>query len=213
MKIGETRPKALHLVLLYDQIAVHSISLDSIKSSTGFKTITLLPDQVMGGVVVLSDETNAQKVTIQPNRLEFIDETEEPFINRKLEEFNKLLQVLPQLAIKAYGINFVMHVTPESGETAGRFLAKSYIKDSSDIETRLKQPILSASIRLFLGTQDHHRDLRLTPIDFSSKELTLQYHLHRDTPISDAARLKQHLEASLLESIQECDDWVRHQLP
>lgn len=210
MQVSEFRHKNLHVVLLFDPITVSTISVDSVRSSSIFKTFSLISDEVMGGVLALASEK--LKVTIQSNRLEYTDESEEPFPNRNLDELWNLLKLLPRFSIKAYGINFFSRLVPQTVETAGRFVATNYIKDNASLEEKLKLPILSASVRLFLGTPDHHRDLRLTPLDFTSKELSLQYHLHRDMPIADLDKLKHTIEGSFSSSWKECENWYQ-QLP
>lgn len=212
MQATEFRHKNLHVVLLYDPITVSTISVDSIRASTIFKTFSLVSDEAMGGVLALSSEAPKLQVTIQSNRLEYTDATEEPFPNRKLVELWNLLRLLPKFSIKAYGINFFLRISPQHDDSAGRFITNNYIKDSAKLEEKLKLPILSASVRLFLGTPDHHRDLRLAPPDFTTKELILQYHLHREIPIADTDKLKHTIEESFLSSWRECENWYQ-QLP
>ena len=104
MKATEIRPKTFHVVLLYDPVTVGTIPLDPIKASTAFKMMTLLPDEVMGGVLVLANESAKQKITIQSNRLEYIDEGDARFTERTLDELWKLVRVIPTFQIKSYGI-------------------------------------------------------------------------------------------------------------
>jgi len=208
MKATEIRPKTLHVVLLYDPVTVSTIPLDPIKASTVFKMITLLPDEVMGGVLVLANEAAKLKVTIQSNRLEYIDENEDHFPNRKLDELWKLVRVIPTFQIKSYGVNFFLRITSSHDGGAGRFVCDNYIKDSAQLEKNLEQPIISASVRLFLGTPDHHRDLRITPTDLLSKDLVFQYHLHREIPIADIEKLVRTIEESVTASWVECEQWL-----
>jgi len=208
MKATEIRPKTFHAVLLYDPVTVGTIPLDPIKASTAFKMMTLLPDEVMGGVLVLANESAKLKVTIQSNRLEYIDENENDFINRKLDELWKLVRAIPTFQVKSYGINFILRVTSQHDGGAGKFVADNYIKDSAQLEKDLQQPIISASVRLFLGTPEYHRDLRITPTDLSSKELVFQYHLHREIPIADTEKLVRTIEDSVATSWAECEEWI-----
>jgi hypothetical protein len=210
MQLTELRQQNFHVVLLFDPITVNTISVDSVKASTIFHTFALFSDAATGGVLAL--ESGKLKVTIQSNRLEYIDENEGVFTSRKLDELWNLLRVLPKFSIKAYGINLFSRLIPQVGETAGKFVATNYINNHSVLETKLGLPLLSASVRLFLGTPDNHRDLRLTPLDFSSKELALQYHFHRDTPIADIDKLKHTVEDSFFRSCKECENWYQ-QLP
>jgi hypothetical protein len=161
----------------------------------------------MGGVLALASEKF--KVTIQSNRLEYTDESEGAFPDRKLDGLWSLLKLLPRFSVKAYGINFFSRLVPQTAETAGRYMATNYIKENALLEEKLKIPILSASVRLFLGTPDHHRDLRLTPLDFTGKELSLQYHLHRDMPIADIEKLRHTIEESFSSSWKECENWYQ----
>lgn len=208
MKATEIRPKNFHIVLLYDPVTVGTIPLDPIKASTAFKMISLLPDEVMGGVLVLANDQGKVKVTVQSNRLEYIDENEDPFPHRKLDELWKLVRAIPTFQVKSYGINYFLRVVSEHEGGAGRFVADHYIKDSGHIEKSLQQPIISASVRMFLGTPDHHRDLRITPTDLSSKELVFQYHLHREIPIADADKLVRTIGDSFVTSWAECEQWI-----
>ncbi len=208
MKATEIRPKTFHTVLLYDPVTVSTIPLDPIKASTSFKMMTLLPDDVMGGVLVMANESAKLKVTIQSNRLEYIDENEDQFTTRKLDELWRLVRAIPTFQVKSYGINFFLQVISQHDGGAGRFIAENYIKDSAQLEKNLEQPIISASVRLFLGTPDYHRDLRITPTDLSSKELVFQYHLHRELPIADTEKLVRTIEDSVATSWIECEQWI-----
>lgn len=208
MKATEIRPNNLHAVLLYDPVTVGTIPLDPIKASTSFKMMTLLPDEVMGGALVLASESDKLKVTIQSSRLEYIDENEDPFIKRELKELWKLVRAIPTFQVKSYGINFILRVITQHDRGAGGFVAENFIRDSSQLEKALQQPLFSASVRLFLGTPDHHRDLRITPPDLSSKELVFQYHLHREIPIADTEKLIHTIGDSVATSWVECEKWI-----
>lgn len=208
MESTEIRFKSLHIVLLYDPVAVNKIPLDPIKATTDFNFVSLLPEEVMGGILALSSEAHKAKVTIQSNRLEYIDENEVPFLDRDLERLWKLLKATQNFSVKSIGVNFFLRVTARHDKDAGRFVAEHYIKDYAKLEEGLQQPILSASVRLFLGTQDHYRDLRLTPSDILSKELVFQYHLHRDIQIAETEKLVQTVTESFSKSWQECEQWL-----
>ncbi len=209
METTDVRPQSLNIVLLYDVINVNKIPLDPIKASTKFNLITLLPAEVMGGVLELASDPLKAKVTIQSNRLEYIDAQDIPFPERQLDELWKLLQAIPSFFVKSYGVNFILRVVPQHDRDSGKFVAEHYIKDSSQLERSLDQPILSASVRLLLGTTDYYRDLRITPTDLASKDLVFQYHLHRDIPIAETDKLVQTIAASVTESWNECDQWLK----
>lgn len=212
MDISEARPQSLNIVLLYDLVNVKTIPLDPIKVSTSFNVITLMPENVMGGVLALASDSPKAKVTIQSTRLEYISEEDIPFQQRSLEELWKLLGVIPSFSIKAYGINFFYALSTRHEKGSGCFVLEQYIKDPASLARILNQPLLSASVRLLLGTPDHYRDLRITPSDLASKELVFQYHLHRDIPVSATEKLKHIIEDSVKDSATECNDLLR-QLP
>src|SRR5262245_45212101 len=138
MQFSEFRHKNLHVVFLFDPITVDTISIDSLKSSSAFKIISFISEATIGGVLALASDK--LKVTIQSNRLEYKDESEAPFTNRKLDELWKLLRLLPRFSVKAYGITFFSRLIPASEETAGRYIATGYIKDNANLEKTLETP-------------------------------------------------------------------------
>ena len=208
MQATDISPKTFHVVLIYDSVTVGKIPLDPIKASTSFRMMTLLPDEVMGGVLVLANESEKLKVTIQSNRLEYTDENESAFNARNLDQLWNLFRAVQPFHVKSYGINYLFRVISQHEGGAGRFLADNYIKDSGQLERNLGQDIISASVRLFLGTPDHHRDLRITPTDLLSKELVFQYHLHRELPIADTEKLVRTIHESFATSLGECEQWI-----
>ncbi len=209
METIEVRPQSLNIVLLYDVLDVNKVPLDPIKASTKFNLISLLPAEVLGGVLALASDPLKAKVTIQSNRLEYIDEQDVPFSERQLDELWKLLRAIPSFSVKSYGVNFFLRVTPRHDKDSGTFVAEHYIKDGPRLVRTLDQPILSASVRLLLGTTDYYRDLRITPTDIASKDLMFQYHLHRDIVIAETEKLVQTIAVSVTESWNECDQWLK----
>ncbi len=209
METIEVRPQSLNIVLLYDVLDVTKVPLDPIKASTKFNLISLLPVEVMGGLLALASDPLKAKVTIQSNRLEYIDEQDLPFPERQLDELWKLLRAIPSFSVKSYGVNFFLRVTPRHDKNSGTFVAEHYIKDGLQLERTLDQPILSASVRLLLGTPDCYRDLRITPAAITSKEIVFQYHLHRDISIAETEKLAQTIAHSVTESWSECDQWLK----
>jgi len=209
METAEIRFHSLNIVLLYDPISVHKIPLDPIKTSTPFTLITLLPDEVAGGALILGSDPLKLKATLQSNRVEYIDENDTPFTKRSLEPLGKLLNTLPlSLSVRSIGMNFFIRTTPVKGNDAGKFLAEHYVKDNLKIEQSLGQPIFSVAIRLFLGTLDCYRDLRFTPVDLTGKEFILQYHLHKEIHIVETEKLLQTVNQSFFESWKEFDQWI-----
>jgi len=210
MDTAEIRFQSLNIVLLYDPVAVNKIPLDPIKATTPFDLITLLPGEVAGGALLLGSDPLKLKTTIQSNRFEYIDENDSPFLKRNLEPFGKLLNTLPfSFSVRSFGINFFVRTTPVKGDGAGRFLAEHYIKDARRLEETLGQPILSAAVRLFLGTQDFYRDIRFTPAEMGSKELIVQYHLHKEAHIAETEKLTQSINQNFIESWKEFEQWIQ----
>jgi len=209
METSGVRPQRLSIILLYDAVQVKTIPLDPIKASTSFTFVNLLPDAVMGGALLLASETLNTKVTIQSNRLEYIDQRETPFRERAPDELWSLLRGIPNFSVKSYGLNFFHEVTSPHDKGAGLYVAEKYLRDAASLETIVVQPMLSAAVRLFFGTPDHHRDLRITPTAIASKEFIFQYHLHRDLPIADTEKLAKTIMESFDQSLGECEQWLK----
>lgn len=209
MNLTESRPQSLNIVFLYDTVEVKKLPLDPIKSSTKFDMISLLPNDVMGGVLVLASDPLKAKITIQPNRLEYVDEQHDmPFHERSLGELWNVLQCMQSLSIQSFGINFFLLNTSTHEKGAGGFIAEHYIKNVATLEAQFAQPMLSASARILFGTQDHYRDLRITPIEIGSKDLQFQYHLHQDIRIAETEKLIQTITQSFEASWKECQEWI-----
>lgn len=209
MKAVELCPQSLNIVLLYDSVDVKKLPLDPIKSSTKFDSIALLPNDVMGGVLSLASDQIKAKITIQSNRLEYIDEQKDiPFQERKLDQLWIVLRSMQSFSVQSFGINYFLLITPEHDKGSGEFIAEHYIKNADVLQKSLGQPILSASARMLLGTQDHYRDIRVTPVGIGSKSYQFQYHLHQDVRIADTEKLIQTITHSNEASWKECQEWL-----
>lgn len=209
MRVVESCPQTLNIVLLYDPVDVKKLPLDPIKTSTKFDLITLFPNDVMGGILALASDSLKAKITIQSNRLEYIDEQKDiPFQERRLDELWTVLRSMQSFSVQSFGINFFLLITPEHDKGSGGFIAEHYINNAVLLEKNLGQPVLSASARLLLGTQDHYRDLRLTPVEIGSKSFLFQYHLHQDVRIAETEKLIQTITESTEASWRECQEWV-----
>ena len=209
MKFADSRPQNMNIVFLYDAIEVKKIPLDPIKTSSKFDIVSLFPTEVMGGVLALASSQLKAKITIQSNRLEYIDEQHDiPFAERTLEDLWNVLRPMQTFAVQSFGINYFLLITPEHDHGGSGFIAEHYLKDTAVLAQNLAQPILSASARLLLGTPDHYRDLRLTPVEIGSKDFLFQYHLHYDMRISDFEMLVQTIGDFAETSWRECQEWL-----
>lgn len=209
MRIDESHPQNLNIVLLYDPVDVKKLPLDPIKASTKFDLITLFPNDVMGGVLAFASDQLKAKITIQSNRLEYIDEQGDvPFHERRLDELWNVLRSMQSFSVQSFGVNFFLVITPVHEKGSGGYIAEHYIKNATLLEQSLAQPILSASARLLLGTQDHYRDLRITPVEIGSKSFLFQYHLHQDVRIAETEKLIQVITQSTEASLKECQEWL-----
>ena len=209
MNVTEFRPQSLNIVFLYDPVEVKKLPLDPIKTSTKFDLISLFPNDVMGGVLVLASDPLKAKITIQSNRLEYVDEQHDvPFHDRNLDELWKVLRSMQSFSIQSFGINFFLLNTLTHDKGAGGFIAEHYIKNAAALEAQFAQPMLSASARILFGTQDHYRDLRMTPIEIGSKDLQFQYHLHQEMRIAETEKLIQTIKQSFEASWKECQQWL-----
>ncbi|MEI8015290.1 MAG: hypothetical protein WCH20_10695 [Nitrospira sp.] len=209
MKVAEFRPQNLNIVLLYDPVDVKKLPLDPIKTSTKFDLITLFPNDIMGGVLALASDPLKAKITIQSNRLEYINEQHDtPFQERRLDELWAVLKSMQSFTVQSLGINFFILITPEHDKGSGGFIAEHYINNSVVLEKTLGQPILSASARFLLGTQEHYRDIRLTPVEIGSKSFLFQYHLHQDVRIAETEKLIQTITQAFDTSWKECQEWL-----
>jgi|CXWL01.1.fsa_nt_gi hypothetical protein len=209
MKAVECCPLSLNVVLLYDSVDVKKLPLDPIKSSTKFDLITLLPNDIMGGVLSLASDQLKAKITIQSNRLEYVDEQKDiAFQERKLDQLWIVLRSMQSFSVQSFGINYFLLITPQHDKGSGGFIAEHYINNADALEKNLGQPILSASARVLLGTQDHYRDIRLTPLEIGSKSFQFQYHLHQDVRIAETEKLIQTITQSNEASWKECQEWL-----
>ncbi len=185
MKILNQSPRQFVIICLYDPYSIELVSLDDIRKKGVFNTLTSVEDEFL----IFESSQKKVRVTFQTTRLEYVDENTNNFEERDLNLFRELILNLPQLKIKAIGVNFLLQLMLNEGLKAGEFIRDRFLSNQDSFESKLGKPIISHSIRTFYGSPEDHYDLRLTPIKLIGNELGVQLHLHRDIQVTEHERL------------------------
>ncbi len=185
-KLTNIEPSDTALVLLYDARELAEVQLDKLRAQTPFEVL-ISAKQVQA--ILLSSDERSEKVTIQPTRIEFRQELRIPFEERSLEDLQVLLELLPELSVKAFGLNYTLSFSTDGYETAGQFLRDRFLKQPTGLDEVLGGQLISNSSRMIFGDPEHYRDIRLTPADLKSNVVVLQYHYHKEESVKDKRRM------------------------
>jgi hypothetical protein len=185
-KLNQIEQRDTSLVLLFDAMDLSEIQLDRVRSSTPFELV-VSAKQVQA--IFLSSEQNSMKVTIQPTRMEFVEELRTPFEARSHEELRRLLTALPELSVRAFGINYTVFITVDGYASGGQFVRDRFLTKPTGFEQAMGGESATSATRMVFGEPDDYRDIRLTPVDLQSETVVLQYHCHKEASAKDRERV------------------------
>src|SRR5262245_34449095 len=186
VKLKSLELRDTSFVLLYDPKELSEIQLDKLRMETAFEVVASAK-QVQA--IFLTSEAHSMKVTIQPTRLELVQELRTPFEERSLDDLRRLISVLPELSVKALGINYAIWFAIEGCEFGGQYVRYLFLKSPTGLEGVLGSAVVSNSTRLIFGDPQDYRDVRLTPLDLQSEVVVLQYHCHKEEAVKDKERM------------------------
>ena len=174
-------------VLVYDPKDLAEIDLNVLRRDTPFENIQYVRGEVP--TLLLESEANQTRATIQYTRLEFVQAVTIPFRDRSLDIFGNLLRALPELSVKAFGLNYTLMCTTEQFESAGQFIRERFLAPQKALEVELAGEFFAASARMLFGQASQYRDIRLTPEVLSTRNLVAQYHYHGEESVRDRDRI------------------------
>ncbi|PIV52634.1 MAG: hypothetical protein COY53_06480 [Elusimicrobia bacterium CG_4_10_14_0_8_um_filter_37_32] len=184
------------IIGLIEPINLQEVSLDTISKNSGFSNINF---EQNNNILFLQNPEKGQMSVIQANRFEFIDRTGNSIVKNGFDNIlYNTLNLLPKLVTKAIGINYIANVYLKDVENIGLYIQEKFIKDKEHFEKIISQPVLASSIRMFLGTKQNHKDIRLFPIELDKDILGCQIHTHLDIN-SDFINLIDYLKEKLPE--------------
>ena len=199
MSIIAEREQKLVLVCIYDPLPLQKIWVDRIRQEKLFEIISILEDNV----ILLRNMAKNIESSIQLTRLEYVDSNNSSFDKRNLEIYEKLLQLLPPLRVKAIGINLNYTVTRDEDKTASEFIRDKFLKDKDILQNMLGNQILGNSTRIFYGEPTDHFDIRIYPVDLIGKEIGVAIHKHKDIDIAEQDTLLKMTADILFKTCQE----------
>lgn len=199
MKITEKIPEIFIVVILYDPVAIKKVSIDRIKSTTSFDFISCIGEDA----IVLKAPQNNVDAFFRTTKLEYTDRNTSKFQIRDLKELRNLLKSLPDISMRAIGINLFMKIKIDSKKNVAMLIRDAFLKDTEKFQKKFGKTIIQNSTRIFYGSPEDHYDLRLTPISFSGPELGIQLHYHRDIYMRDMDKFIGTLEEFFKETQQE----------
>lgn len=199
MSIIAEREQKLVLVCIYDPLPLQKIWVDRIRQEKLFEIISILEEKV----ILLRNMAKNIESSIQLTRLEYVDSNISAFDKRNLEIYEKLLQLLPPLRVKAIGINLNYTVTRDEDKTASEFIRDKFLKDKDILQNLLGNKILGNSTRIFYGEPTDHFDIRINPVDLIGKEIGVAIHKHKDIDIADQNLLVKTTMDLLFKTCQE----------
>ena len=185
-KLKTLEPRDTSFVLVYDPKELSEIQLDKIRVETPFE---VLVSAKQAQAIFLASEKLSTKVTIQPTRLELVQELRTPFEERSLEDLRKLIAALPELSVKAFGINYAVWFAVDGYGLGGQYVRDHFLKGPTGIEGVMGSAVVSNSTRLIFGDPEDYRDIRLTPLDLQGEIVVLQYHCHKEEEVKDRERM------------------------
>ncbi len=184
MIISPKQDQKLVIVCIYDILPLDKVKLDDIRKENIFEII----GSVGENIIVFNSPAKNIEISLQMTRLEYTDSSNTVFHKRNLEIFEKTLQSLPPLRIKAIGINLHCIYTIED-ISATEFIRNKFLKDKESLEESLEKSILGSSVRVFYGEPNDHFDLRLYPLQLTGRDLGIAIHEHKDIDVAQQEKL------------------------
>ena len=199
MEILEKTPNIFTIIILFDPVAIEKVSIDKIKSSTLFNFTAGFGSEI----IVLKSNKSPVEAEFHTTKLEYVDRNTVEFEKRSLEELGKLLKSLPDISVKAIGINLFLTIKIGGEKTTAEYIRDTFLKDTQKLEKKLGKTIIQNSTRIFYGSPNDYYDLRLTPISFSEPDLGVQLHYHKDIHIIDTDKLIKMIKEFFEKTLQE----------
>ncbi len=198
MNFSQRKPFQTAVVYLYDPIPLEKVALDSLKLR--FPRVVFVPEQEL---IIAESPEQKTKTQILTARLEFTDDSGTEFSRTDLSVIGNLLQAMPPLNVKAYGVNLLLRVVIADYENAGLYTTERFLSEFKSLEQNLGARIIASAHRLFYGEPANYFDLRLTPLEIIGEWLHLQLHRHKDIHLTDSERILQETVTGHRETIEE----------
>jgi len=184
-KLANLEPRNTTFVLIFDPKDLTEVHLDPIRRNSHFDVLMSSSEPQ---ALLLKSEARSVTITIQPTRLELVQELKIPFKERGLSELRELLQALPELGVKSFGLNYTVFFSIKGFPSGGQYIRERFLKQPTGLDDVLDGPVLSNSTRILFGSPEEYRDVRFTPPDVRSEVVILQYHYHREEQVRDRER-------------------------
>lgn len=188
MELTKASPLSINVIYLYDMLSLSKVRLDDLKEKMSIQRVAYLKDP---GMVLLGDGTGNWNASIESTKLSYNDENRCAFEERDLSILYNLFSHLPQLSVKAYGINLHMEGTICGAQTAGQYITDNFLQNRDELQKNLGSEIFATSTRIFLGQTDDYQDIRLFPVDLQENSIHIQYHRHKEIRVADPEKLTQ----------------------
>lgn len=199
MSIITERNQNLVLVCIYNPLPFQEILIDRIRKEKFFEFISIAEENT----ILLVKPDKKTQISVRSTRLEYIDSNESVFDERSLEIYEKVLQLLPPLRIKAMGINLNYTLTRDEDKLASEFIRDKFLKEKNILQNALGNQIIGHSMRIFYGEHSDYFDIRIHPVGLMDKEIGVTLHKHKDIDIADKDLLVKTSKALLFKICQE----------
>lgn len=199
MPIISKKNGKLTLVCIYDPLPLEKVWIDKIREGRVFDTISVLE----GNAILFAKKDANIEGSLQLIRLEYNDSNVDDFHERNLDVYEKLLQHLPSLRIRALGVNLSYRIVRDENKSAGEFIRDKFLNDRDALQKMLGSAIFGSSTRIFYGEPRDYFDVRITPADFVGSDISVTLHKHKDVDIADQEVLIKTTKNLMMESCSE----------
>lgn len=199
MAITNKRERQVVLVCIYDPLPLQKVWIDHIRQEKLFEIISVIAESA----ILLASPAKKIEISVQLTRLEYTDSNDSAFDKRSLEIYERLIQSLPPLRVKAMGINLNYSFTRDEDKLAAEFIRDKFLKEKDILQNVLGSQIIGNSTRIFYGEPSDHFDIRIYPTDLVGKEIGVALHKHNDIDIADQDTLVKATKELLLKANQE----------
>lgn len=199
MAIITERDQKLVLVCIHDPLPLQKIWIDRIRQEKLFEIISIIEENA----IFLANPAKRTEISVQLTRLEYTDSNDSAFDKRSLDTYERLLQLLPPLRVKAMGINLNYSLTRDEDERAAEFIRDKFLKEKDILQDALGTHIFGNSTRIFYGEPTDHFDIRIYPVDLIGKEIGVALHKHKDIDIAEQDMLIKTTKELFLKTYQE----------
>lgn len=199
MAIIAEKTQKLVLVCLYDPLPLQKVWVDHIRQENLFEVISVIAENA----IILANPAKKTEISVQLTRLEYTDSNDSAFDKRSLDIYERLLQVLPPLRVKAIGVNLNYLFTRDEDKRAAEFIRDKFLKEKGILQDALGGQIIGNSTRIFYGEPSDHFDIRIYPTDLIGREIGVTLHKHKDIDIADQDMLIKTTKELFLKTYQE----------